>query len=69
MSCVWFAGEKYLNHLLEKGEVAKAAELSPKILKRDGALWEKWIIEFARRRELKVLCGHTRRNTTHGVDV
>ncbi|ELR10906.1 7fold repeat in clathrin and VPS proteins repeat-containing protein [Acanthamoeba castellanii str. Neff] len=47
-------GEKYLNHLLEKGEVAKAAELSPKILKRDGALWEKWIIEFARRRELKL---------------
>jgi hypothetical protein len=68
---VWYAGEKYLNHLLEKGEVAKAAELSPKILKRDGALWEKWIIEFARRRELKVLCAaiHDTTHTTHSVDV
>lgn len=33
--------------------MAKAAELCPKILKREGALWEKWIIEFARRRELQ----------------
>eukprot|EP01114_Cavostelium_apophysatum_P004970 TRINITY_DN1546_c0_g1_i1.p1 TRINITY_DN1546_c0_g1~~TRINITY_DN1546_c0_g1_i1.p1 ORF type:complete len:976 (-),score=258.51 TRINITY_DN1546_c0_g1_i1:28-2796(-) len=51
-------GEKYINYLLGAGQVNKAAEMCPKILKRDPGLWEKWILKFAEMANLKAICDY-----------
>eukprot|EP01119_Soliformovum_irregulare_P019120 TRINITY_DN5998_c0_g1_i1.p1 TRINITY_DN5998_c0_g1~~TRINITY_DN5998_c0_g1_i1.p1 ORF type:complete len:882 (+),score=254.78 TRINITY_DN5998_c0_g1_i1:60-2705(+) len=48
-------GEKYLEYLLGQGETPKAAELLPKILKRDAKLWEQWIYRFAATHQLRAI--------------
>jgi len=48
-------GEKYIDFLLANGDNEKAAEICPKILKKDAELWEKWIYNFAKQNQLKAI--------------
>jgi hypothetical protein len=47
-------GQKYLDYLLMTGNATKAAQMCPKILKRDAALWETWVLRFSKVNQLKV---------------
>lgn len=38
---------------MEQGQIQEAAKLCPKILGRDADMWEKWVLEFARRGQLQ----------------
>ncbi|EGC37705.1 hypothetical protein DICPUDRAFT_149700 [Dictyostelium purpureum] len=49
-------GEKYIDYLLEKKDIRKAASLCPKICQRDPELWEKWIFRFLKLGGLQPLC-------------
>ena len=49
-------GERYLTYLVENNKIRKATALCPKILGNSEKLWEKWIYNFARLRQLKAIC-------------
>ncbi|KYR00389.1 RING zinc finger-containing protein [Tieghemostelium lacteum] len=51
-------GEKYIEHLLERKEIRKAASLCPKICQKDPDLWEKWILRFYKIGGIQLLCPH-----------
>jgi hypothetical protein len=51
-------GEKYIEHLLANGDVKTAAELCPKILKRDAKRWEQWIYTFGKLKQYKAIVDH-----------
>jgi hypothetical protein len=49
-------GEQYIEHLLSvEHDAKKAAELCPKVLKRDAQLWEKWVSRFHEKNELRAV--------------
>lgn len=48
-------GQKYLLHLVNNGEINKAASLCPKILGKDPRLWDKWVFHFGKFGELKAI--------------
>ncbi|BEI86900.1 hypothetical protein CcaverHIS002_0702460 [Cutaneotrichosporon cavernicola] len=45
-------GLKYIHHLVNQGDFERAAQLAPKVLETDGALWEKWIYSFVQQQRL-----------------
>eukprot|EP01061_Rhynchopus_euleeides_P023547 TRINITY_DN3829_c5_g1_i1.p1 TRINITY_DN3829_c5_g1~~TRINITY_DN3829_c5_g1_i1.p1 ORF type:complete len:980 (+),score=353.51 TRINITY_DN3829_c5_g1_i1:55-2994(+) len=45
-------GEKYLAHLVDNGEYAKAAELLPEVLGNDADMWKKWVVVFQEKEQL-----------------
>ncbi|QDZ18206.1 vacuolar protein sorting-associated protein 41 [Chloropicon primus] len=49
-------GYNYLTHLFEVKDFAKAASLCPKLLFQRTALWERWVLEFAKVQQLALLC-------------
>lgn len=49
-------GYNYLTHLFEVKDFAKAASLCPKLLFQKTALWERWVLEFAKVQQLALLC-------------
>ena len=49
-------GYDYLTHLFEIKDFAKAASLCPKLLFQKTALWERWVLEFAKVQQLSLLC-------------
>lgn len=49
-------GFNYLTHLFEVKDFAKAAALCPKLLFQKTALWERWVLEFAKVQQLALLC-------------
>ncbi|KAM9957832.1 hypothetical protein ACTFIW_012804 [Dictyostelium discoideum] len=49
-------GERYIDYLLEKKDIRKAASLCPKICQRDPLLWEKWVYRFLNLGGLQPLC-------------
>ncbi|KAF9004353.1 hypothetical protein BDQ17DRAFT_1241222 [Cyathus striatus] len=48
-------GQKYIAHLVKKGEYAQAARLTPKACGVDAHRWEDWIFLFADRKELQAI--------------
>ncbi|KAJ1566881.1 Vacuolar protein sorting-associated protein 41, partial [Nowakowskiella sp. JEL0078] len=48
-------GQKYLATLLEEGHYEEAAALCPKILRKDGKMWEKWIFAFSEAKHVKAI--------------
>ena len=48
-------GEKYLTNLLDNRQFSDAARLCPKILGNSEKLWEKWIFNFTRINQIKVI--------------
>lgn len=50
--------ERYLTHLLDSGEVHKAADLCGKFIGQDARLWERWIYRFAKLNQLKAIAPH-----------
>jgi len=51
-------GEMYIEYLMSIGEFGNCAEVCPKILKRDAALWKKWIFKFAEYNQLRYICDY-----------
>lgn len=51
-------GEQYILYLLNHGSAKSAAELTPKILKRDQKLWEKWVYAFGEKHEWWAICDY-----------
>jgi hypothetical protein len=49
-------GFDYLTHLFQVKDFAKAASLCPKLLFKKTALWERWVLEFAKVQQLALLC-------------
>eukprot|EP01133_Synstelium_polycarpum_P008140 gene8140-9554_t len=49
-------GERYMEYLLERKDINKAASLCPKICQRDQDLWEKWVFRFLKLGDLQPLC-------------
>lgn len=47
-----------MDDLLNKGEAEKAASFCPKLFGKDVKLWEKWIVWFARKKQLKAIAAH-----------
>eukprot|EP01120_Amphizonella_sp_Union-15-10_P003630 TRINITY_DN1403_c0_g1_i1.p1 TRINITY_DN1403_c0_g1~~TRINITY_DN1403_c0_g1_i1.p1 ORF type:complete len:882 (-),score=190.64 TRINITY_DN1403_c0_g1_i1:13-2658(-) len=48
-------GERYIAYLSDHENYEKAAEMCPKILKRDTQLWEKWIFKFFKNKQLNAI--------------
>ncbi|KAI5121199.1 hypothetical protein M0805_006000 [Coniferiporia weirii] len=48
-------GQRYIEHLANEGEYAKAAHLCPKVLGQDSKRWEDWIFIFAQKNQLQVI--------------
>lgn len=48
-------GQKYIDYLLMTGNPNKAAQMCPKVLKRDAALWETWVLRFFKANQLKAI--------------
>ena len=51
-------GCKYLDHLVSQRKFAVAASMMKDLLEGSSALWERWIFDFARLRELHTLAPH-----------
>ena len=49
-------GQEYLTHLFQERDYAKAASLCPTLLFGKTALWERWVLEFAKVQQLAALC-------------
>ena len=47
--------QRYLEHLLGERQYAAAAALTPRLLRKDAAAWERWVYLFAQLRQLKEL--------------
>ena len=45
----------YIDDLLKREAYETAAQLSPRLLKKNGALWERWVYLFAQIRQLPKL--------------
>ncbi|KAF4619121.1 hypothetical protein D9613_004781 [Agrocybe pediades] len=48
-------GQKFIEHLVQEGDYARAAQLCPKVCGRDGAKWEHWIFTYAERKQLHAI--------------
>lgn len=48
-------GQKYLEHLLSKGDYARAAKLCPKVCAHDPKKWEDWIFVFVEKHQLQAV--------------
>lgn len=62
---IWSFLPKYL---LENSQVNKAAEMCPKILKRDAKMWEKWVYKFAELNQLHAICDYVPIRTPTLID-
>jgi hypothetical protein len=51
-------GERFLKHLFERKEFAKAASYCPQLLQTNAPLWEAWIMLFAKHRQIKVISAY-----------
>ncbi|KAJ7446892.1 hypothetical protein B0H11DRAFT_2083691 [Mycena galericulata] len=48
-------GQRYIQHLVNDGEFANAARLTPKVCGHDAKRWEKWIFLFQQQKQLQTI--------------